>query len=490
MKRELLFYDNMDAQQYLSRLLSIYPYDIEEDMVYTLLNETTYPHPVLLSFITYFANITKLHILTEKQEKQPVSLQTLFMKMSSLAQANSGVLQNHHFDFMANFTLSKHTFSHPYAHLPFHKILFIDDIQLFHIPLLSMCDYEKIPIQRKEHFIFRDISIDASQYVAISIEITQKHGLVFLSKNCLSLAIPLRAMFHSDRPSIHQDFILIFGLMDTEKRMEYYFDETNELYIGLVCGDASIYHFLYLKDMILTLHNAMRIHQHDLPIHASMIQLQVAQQTIGILFAGEQDAGKSEMLQAMAEQCQKQNISYRIFFDDHGILHYLDNEIVATASELSACRKLHPYDLYTVFKDFNDTLFLKEDQVHLYQITPCISYESSYCFQPVHYIFYLDHTLHDNHILPIESIEACSALFQKGRKGQGLPCSSYYFNSCGCEEDDEGLSKLLDEFITRFFLHSLPIYQLFTHGSDHQLQQLFRRYAKLILQQILQEKNC
>lgn len=485
MEKELLFYDEVNARQYLSQLMMIYPYDIEEDMVYSLLQEHTYPHPVLLDFISYFENIAKFHILSKKTEKN-ISLQELFLKMSALSLNDDGVLHPHHFDFQAVFQISQHTFSHPYAHLPFYKIPFIDEVHLHDISLLKMNDYEECAIHRKNSFIYRDISMDAAHFVAVSIQITQKHGLIFLSRECLSLAIPLRAMFHVSPPAIKQDFILIFGLSDARKRMEYYFDETNELYIGLVSGDASMHHFLHLKNMILTLYNALRIHQQDLPIHASMLNITLHKQTYGILFAGESGTGKSEMLEACMHLCQKEHIPCKALFDDHGTLHYLDNEVVSTAIEISACIQLRTRSLEDIFSSFHESIFLQEERGDLYQITPVLRFDESVQFHKVTHIVYLDNTRKDKKISRIKNPDTCRELFEKGeyKDRRNHIVQSYFFNGCGCEADDTALCDLVHTFITMFYVADIPVFHIFTDGTALQKQHMFHRFAHQLLQEI------
>lgn len=486
MKKELLFYDHITAKDYLQQLYQNYPYDIEESMVYSLLVKNTYPHPVLLSFISYFETIMKYHIVSKKQEIS-TSLQQLFLKMSTLSQKDAGVLHSHLFGFEATLQLTNHAFSHPYAHLPFHKIPLIDHIQLHNTPLITMSDYREMKIRRKHSFIYRDISMDASSYVAISIQITNKHGLIFLSRSALSLAIPLCALFHMTTPAKQQDFILIFGLADRECSMEYYVDDTNELYIGLAKGDSSIHHFLHLKNMVLTLYHALRIHQNDLPIHASMIQFELGKQTYGLLFAGERGTGKSEMLAAMISLCQNNNLPFRVLFDDQATLHYLDNEIVCTAIEIATCKALSHQDIQHIFASYAHSIFLQEEGGLLYQIIPLISFEESCCFHKVTHLFYLDNTHREKMMKTIDHLDECINILCSGAflNQQGLLCHTYFFNPCINIEEDHDLPSLVNEFITHFYLQDIPVFHTFTQAPQYQKARLFKRIAQYILTQIL-----
>lgn len=487
MKKELLFEEELSAKDYLSKLISIYPYDIEKEMVYSLLSKTTYPHPVLLNFIAYFQTIQKFQIM-KKNTPPSTALLHLYTKMSSLAQKNNSVLHTHHYAMDATFFIRHHTFSHPYAHLPFNKIPFLDDIHLhtvpiYHMPLLLA----QTPIIKQQTFIFRDISMDASAFYALSIRIADKQGIVYIAKDCLSLAICTAAMYSLCPPCVHQDFILIFGLSGNKNKREYYFDKTNELLIGLVSGDANMHHFLYLKEMILTLYNSICISKHDLPLHAAMIEIKMPTNTYGIVFAGEQGTGKSEMLLAMLHLCNALDIPCTPLCDDHGTLHYLDNEIVSTGGEIGSCKNINDMKKSDVFTDVTSGIFLQEEHGSIYQITPLITHKQSMEFHKVTHIFYLDNVSKEKGYARIQTLPQCQEIFLKGsyRNAEHVVCSSFFFNALGPYQQQASTTQLVNDFFTILFIQDIPIYILHTRMNRLQKETLFDRMASRILREIL-----
>ena len=52
-----------------------------------------------------------------------------------------------------------------------------------------------------------------------------------------------------------------------------------------------------------------------------------------VLFLGESGTGKSELLDACLRVCEQKGLSAAPVYDDHGTLHYLDEEIVSTGGE-------------------------------------------------------------------------------------------------------------------------------------------------------------
>lgn len=485
MKKEVLFQNEVTAREYLQQVLRCYPYDIEGRMVYSLLSHNPYPHPVLLEFITYAQTVIKLHICHKEQVSAP-ALRTLFKRMSKLVQKNPSVLHTHQFSFDATILISNHTLSNPYAHLPFHKIPFIDEIQLHNIPLLPQpSQQQSYPIVKSKHFIYKDISMDDGNFIALYIQIVDKSGLIFLAKECLSLALGLAAMYQTGPPSLHYDFMLIFGLAGKKNKREYYFDETNELYIGLVSGDTSMHHFLNLKDMILTLYNSICLEKQDFPLHASMVEIKKDKQCYGVVFAGESGTGKSELLDALCQCCQQRDITCTPLYDDHGTLHYLDNEIVSTATEVSACKQITRRTT-SLFTSFSSSLFLQEESI-IYQILPLSKLAQTKTFHPVSFLFYLDNVTKKKGYERLDQLDDSIELFVKGmyKNAQRKICSSPFINSLGLVQQSPVSERLLREFFTILYIQNIPIYQLFTAGSTAQKETLYEKIAQRILKEIL-----
>lgn len=486
MKKQLLFEESVNAQDYLKALLALYPYDIEEAMVYSLLEKTTVPHPVLLSFISWFQTVEKYHLCFHHND-QDATLLHLFEKMSTLSQMNPSVLRPHHFAFDAILELAPHSLTHPYAHLPFEQIPFIERIQLHHIPLLQMPTYQDVPIQRSCSFIYRDISMDASAFLALSIQIADKRGVIFLSKECLSLALCIASTYPLVSVDDHQDFLLIFGLSQAQHVREYYYDETNELLIGLVGGDSSMHHFRYLKEMVQTLYNSICLQKHDLPLHASMLKIYIEKKVYGLVFAGESASGKSEILMALCRLCHKLGISCLPLYDDHGTWHYLDNEIVSTGGEVSGCTKISYMRKEDVFGQFADSMFLQEEDGAIYQITPLSAYLQTVKFHKVTHVFYLDTVSRDHGYHRLYDLDECTELFLKGpyRNEAHEICSSFFFNPLGPHQEQERTAQLVRDFLTILYVQDIPVYSLCTDGTPYQKERLFDELAKLILTEIL-----
>ena len=483
MIKELLFPSDCTAKQYLEILLEAYPYDIEESRVYAFLDTIPYASSYLKECLAYISNLPKFR-LCEKAEPITSDLEILFQNLARIVQEDDSLLHLHPFDFDATIMLTHFDVSHPYAHLPLENIIFLQEVQLHHISLFHLPDTKEFSIIRKTDFIFRNVSIDAKDFFAMSISISDKKGIVYLPKLCFQLGVCLSSLYSLTPPSLTQDFILIFGLASKHNEAVYYYDETNQMYIGLVRGDSSMHHIRYLKDMIQTLYNSICMKKNDLPIHASMFNLSTPTNLYGMIFAGESGTGKSEIVDALTIECQKKRLDGKILFDDHGTWHYLDEEVVSTASSIGALKNITYSQIPNALSKLSNSLFLIQDNQEVYQILPLLSQEETHIFHKVTHIFYLDNLSDEYGYAKLKSLEECLDLFKKGPflKHDHIS-SSYFINPYGCVQNKEVCEQLINDFFTNLFLQNIPIYVLYTKHARINFS-LYEEYAHLILHEI------
>ncbi|MFR5077576.1 MAG: hypothetical protein ACLTDX_05860 [[Clostridium] innocuum] len=191
------------------------------------------------------------------------------------------------------------------------QIPFISRVQLHHVPLFQQPDATNISIECSSTFIYRDISMDANAFFAMSIAIADKKGIVVsVPRVCTAGGLSRRPVSAHQSCPCSQDFILIFALASAKDQACYYYDETNQITIGLVSGTQRMHHIRYLKDMLQTLYNAICMEKHDLPIHAfQCFRCRHSDTKKGLVFAGESGTGKSELLDACLRVCEQKGLS-------------------------------------------------------------------------------------------------------------------------------------------------------------------------------------
>lgn len=439
MKHEILLEEACTAEKFLSYLYHQYPYDIEEKMVFSLLEKDPYPHPALLNFIDYYAAFPKYRIGDEHHEQ----LDPLCAAMSRLYQSNKSALHLHAFQFDADVHIRSYKITSPYAHLCLNKIPFLSGIHLHTLPILSM-DQPYIPteIVKSDSFLYKNISIDADDFIAVSIRISDMHGIVYVPKTQMGIAIAICMIYENVPPATDADFILLYGLAAQEETYAYYFDSTNGIYIGLIAGQQ-YHHFQYVMQMITVLYNAICIEKKDLPIQACMLNIHRDDGDKGIVIIADEQSGKSELCDALRMCCDQMHISCDCIFENCGILHFLDNDISATGIQIGACVSIFglPKERILQMLPFCALLKHRDEVTHI--LFPFTSWKETCRFHKVHACFYLSRHKMEKSYRMIHQLSEAQQLFLKER----VPY-------------EDAMQELIHQFLTVMMINDIPIHEL------------------------------
>lgn len=481
-QHELVLYEDVTPHTYLTRLLAIYPYDIDHEIVYSLLSKHPSTSGALLSFIDYARSIQTYRILKTNQEQDQLS--SLFVHMCEVSQRNQTVLHTHQFQLDATLYIKDVKFHNPYAHLPLQNIPFIDHIHLQE-PLSITMDTidEDAPIHLSNQFIYRDISLQATDFIALSIQITDMSGIVFLPRHQIGLLLACASLFQITPPSHNSDFFLIYGLIAKETSSEIYMDQTNNLYIGLMKGVQTLHHINPLKDMIMTLYNSLCLKKHDYPLHAAMIQLHFPQRTLGLVLVGEANTGKSNLMDRLFHICKQKQIPFTKVFDDQGTLHYMDDELYATGSQIGACVHINDLPKCSIFEHLSASIQIQRKQQTTHLIIPYTSFQETLTFHKVDALYYLNNLEQKKGLQIIDDLQVAITMFHQGlyrKKGCRKPQSSPFVNPYGCVQQESISYALLCEFLNLLFIRNVEIACLHTRVMMRQSQASSTALAMLI----------
>ncbi|MEF9920668.1 MAG: hypothetical protein RR741_06085 [Erysipelotrichaceae bacterium] len=459
--------NELDAKQYLEYLIAYYPFDIDIKIVHSLLNKTTFPHPSLLEFIAYFSEITKYHYV-KKIVFNDSSLLQLWANMAYLNQFNPYVLMTSDFSFCASIKTKKVQVHNPYAHLPLDKILFVDQIVLHHLPLLNTkVTSNHSHIIKSNEFIYKNLSMNHQDYVALSIVITNIHATIYIPKRCSSIVLSLCSMYALCPPPTHVDFICIYGLNTSHNMNHYYHDETNRMMIGLISGDEDIDYFGCIKNMISCLYHTLCIEKNDLPIQGSMLELEKDNKLFSIVFLGNQGSGKSEMIEELSKQAIKNGYQPRCIFDDVGTLHYLDNDIWATGCEIGSFIGIDNSRNSFLFNHLSHSIFMNTKQKNAHLIEPAtLSKENIFAFHKVNALFYLNNYDMKDKIHFFTNLNEGKEVFLQGKfmNNDSIPQFQeiMFANPYGILQNKEKSLALIHKFLDIIYINNINIGEIYT----------------------------
>lgn len=481
-KKEVIWTDSITPAAYLQELYLAYPYDIEEALVYSLLESEPVLSSALWNFIDYARHVHKYQILAKP--KKQCDLTPLYITMCQYAQRNHTVLHTHQFQFDAILHVRKYTMHNPYAYLPLEQVYFVDQIQLLIPPSINLCSPQSaFMIENAEEFPYHGLSFNATDFLALSIRIADQNGILYLPKKQIGLLCACASLYQIDEPAPHADFILLYGIANKYTKLCTYYDATNQLYVGLAMGEENINSLENLKAMIMTLFNSTCLRKQDYPLHASMVCFHFPKRDIGVVLAGEENSGKSEIMDALMHLCDKRQIPYTKIFDDQGTLHYLDNEIVATGTEIGAYIHGDALPRERILTNVFSSVLVKED-TSTHFLTPFTNYEETCRFHKVDILLYLDNYEKAKGIKQIDDLEAAFQIFHSGKyRGHGKKQPSYspFFNPLGPYQNKELAGSILRQFLSYIFLSSIYVGILFTRCTPSYKEHAYHRFAKQVL---------
>lgn len=471
----LLFHEPLSPKSYLDQILLVYPYDIEPALVYTLLTQAPYPHPALLTFIDFVRHTRKYLLCT--QTMQEPHLNQLYVTMCTLSQKNTAVLHTHQFHMDALFHCSSYPHHQPYSSLSLENIPLIDQV---HISQNASIDLPKSTTQTKLHWItqfpYANISIDPLQYLAISIQITDYQGILYLPLYAISCICAISTLYQIKKPSEHNDFYMIYGVQTPENQNVLYYDETNQLYLGLSTKSSPIPSLSECIKMIQALYCAICLKKQDLNIPSSMITIQKGQVSIGLLLCGEANSGKSELLDAFMNECKKEGWSITKIFENYGTLHILDERLVATGSQIGAMIHGDALPRTTIYNALSSSVLVKEEHTTTFFLTPFTTYEETCRFHSIDMIVFMDKQTKATVLEQVVSLEAA------------LQQMHTLLNTSLIKDVDTALF-LWKQCLTTAFLNEIPIYHLSSQHKYKQNKTRYTRNAKKLLKLIKEREE-
>lgn len=162
-----------------------------------------------------------------------------------------------------------------------------DYVVLAHVPLTIAADIQTgvdystpsnkraKPFFELDHNPFNAESFDVDDWVSVPLQVGTSLIVVYIhkSRGCIEMEPGLLNLFPFASAELIKskskpDGIFIFGDPNAQSNdLGYYWDEKNQLLIGMVPNEDDLKYFGYSKKPILTLHNVLAIKDGDIPLH-------------------------------------------------------------------------------------------------------------------------------------------------------------------------------------------------------------------------------
>ena len=254
----------------------------------------------------------------------------------------------------------------------------------------------------------------------------------------------------------------------------FYDDKENDMLIASVPMKNEFAYFGYLKKMILTLHNIIRMKNGFLPFHGAMVQITLRdRKPFSTLIIGDTGAGKSESLEALRSIASDEIEDLTIIADDMGSLGRNEKgRLVGYGTEMGAFVRLDDLHSGYALGQIDRTIIMNPDQVNARVVMPVTRYEYIMAGTPLDCVLYANNyeIVDKEHpvIQRFEDQHTALDVFRRGAvmsKGttttQGL-VETYYANIFGPTQFKEMHEPLAQNFFKDMFDQGIYVGQLRT----------------------------
>ena len=275
------------------------------------------------------------------------------------------------------------------------------------------------------------------------------------------------------------DLLYVFG-GEYDGESEFYYDKTNDIYVGLAPHNDSIDYFGYMKKMLLTLYNTKMIDHGYLPIHGACVHITLKDgRTKNVVIMGDSGAGKSESLEALSEMAGDDISSQLTIFDDMGTFKVEDGKVVAYGTEIGAFVRTDDMTAGYAYREMDRAIFMNPDKQNSRLVIPVATYPQIMKGYNVDMYLYANNYDEkcDDAVEFYSNAEEAKPIFIRGaRRAKGTTqetgmTESFFANPFGPVQREEQTRKIIDNVFNALIANGTKVGVLHTRlavpGMEH-----------------------
>jgi hypothetical protein len=265
------------------------------------------------------------------------------------------------------------------------------------------------------------------------------------------------------------DAVYLYGVPEgsldnfAEMPTVFYEDKENDMFIAAVPRDDEFGYFGYLKKMVLTLHNSIKIKKGILPFHGSLVEISLQNgKRASILMIGDTGAGKSETLEAYKQLGGDLISETTIIADDMGsIIIEDDGTVRGIGTEIGAFLRLDDLQPGYAFGQIDRSILMNAHLTNARIILPVAFFDTVIKGTKIDYIFYANNyeeVAEDKPVIEeIPNTETALGIFSKGTvMSKGTTTSTgivgtYFANIFGPVQYKEEHDKIAEQYFNHFY---------------------------------------
>ena len=330
---------------------------------------------------------------------------------------------------------------------------------------------------------FKD-NFKASEYYCYAAKVGSALAYVYFHRDYLAHGVTLCNLFEfvpvSDVKNQKPDLLYIFGA-DYNDESYFYYDNENDIHIGVAPHNASIDYFGYMKKMLLTLYNVKMISEGALPIHGACVHITMKSgATKNIVIIGDSGAGKSESLEALSAVAGDNISSQLTIFDDMGTFKFNEEgNILAYGTEIGAFVRLDDMTSGYAYKEMDRAIFMNPDKINSRLVIPVATYPQIMKGYKVDMVLYANNydAKCSSEVEFYSTPDEAKQIFIRGaRRAKGTTqemgmTESFFANPFGPVQKEAETRVIIDKVFNQLFKENTPVGVLHTRlavtGMEH-----------------------
>ncbi len=323
---------------------------------------------------------------------------------------------------------------------------------------------------------FKNLKINQTHLFCYPAKVGESLAFIYFHRDFMNHGLALANLFELAKPAEYEnkkvDLVLLFGVRTTKKAQDncFYYDQANDLCLGVVNNSEDNDYFGYMKKMLLTIHNVKMIDQGYLPVHGAMVKIMMKNgKEATVVIIGDSGTGKSESLEAFRLLSGKYLKEMKIIFDDMGTFKLINQQVYGYGTETGAFVRLDDLDNGYAFNELDRAIFMNPHQINARLLFPVSTYETITKGEKVDIVLYANNYQDSKETIQLfADLEAAKSCFVNGkRKAKGTTSeegivNSYFANPFGPVQRKSKTDKIIDQMFKALFDNNVLVGEVYT----------------------------
>jgi hypothetical protein len=326
------------------------------------------------------------------------------------------------------------------------------------------------------------VTVDASDWLCYPARVGDLLILVYFHNTFFELGFSLCNLFEiADDVDLQHapDAVYVFGdptdalVGIAEMPTVFHDDAANGLLVAAVPNRKEYGYFGYLKKMVLTLHNVIKMKSGRLPFHGALLSIQLkGGKTANVLLMGDTGAGKSESIEALRGMGDAEIRDLSIVADDMGSLELREDGVIAYGTEIGAFLRLDDLSPGFAFGQIDRAIIMSASRTNARIVLPVSDYARIIRGVGLDFVLYANNYEEVDEDHPVlerfADVNEALKVFRDGTSmSKGTTTSTglvhtYFANIFGPPQYRDLHEKLAVQFFSVFFAKSVFVGQLRT----------------------------